>query len=75
MKLSEAKVGDGFKIVKIDGKSGFYARLKSTGVSENAVLTVVAIAPLGSPIAIKTGQTRIAISKTVASGITVEYVV
>lgn len=76
MKLSEVKAGGRVKILSTSGEKdkAFAARLKVTGIVAGAELQVIAVAPFGSPIAVKTRDIRLAVSRAEAENIAVEYV-
>ena len=74
MTLSELKVGENAKVIALKNADNIKARLKSMGLGVGTAITVINVAPLKSPIAIKCGNLRLAICRAEADKITVEYV-
>lgn len=73
MTLSDLKLNDRAKILNIrDGR--IKSRLFDMGIKIGKIVTVFAIAPFGTPLAIKCGNIRLAIAKSAAEVIAVNYV-
>ena len=71
MNLSDAKINDKLKIVNI-ADDGVKTRLYRMGLKIGSAVTVFAVAPFGTPIGVKFGNIRLAISKKTAEKITVQ---
>ena len=72
MKLSDAKISEKLKIISIGGS--VKSRLYDMGLKVGSEITVIAVAPLKTPICVKSGNTRLSIARSAAEIITVEYV-
>ena len=72
MNLSELRLNDRAKIVSFrDAK--IKARLYDIGYKVGSEIKVFALAPFGTPVGIKCGNIRLAIAKSTAEKITVQY--
>jgi len=69
--LLHVAVGKTTTVSKLSGGAGFKDRMKSMGVSEGKKLKVVAREPLGGPIVVRLGNTRLTIGRGMASKIKV----
>jgi len=69
--LSELHAGDQAEIVSVTGEPGLVQRLSEFGLIEGEIVEFVGRAPLGDPIEIRIGNTRLTLRKTEALGITV----
>ena len=74
LKLSEAKVGRKYLVVKIDGKGLVKRRIMDLGILPNSIVEVIRIAPLGDPIEILSRGVPISIRRSEASLIVVKEV-
>ena len=72
MKLSGVKAGKRVKIIGIHG-AALNTRLNSMGIKVGDEISVLLIAPFKTPVEIKKGNFRLALGKTEADSITVEY--
>jgi ferrous iron transport protein A len=69
--LDQAGIGQRFRIERIDGPPELVQRLLEFGLLDGEEVTVVGFAPLGDPIEIEVGSTRLSLRKHDAAGITV----
>ena len=69
--LSELHAGDQAEIVSITGEPSLVQRLSEFGLIEGESVEFVGRAPLGDPIEIRIGNTRLTLRKAEALGITV----
>jgi ferrous iron transport protein A len=69
--LDQAALGGRFRIERLDGPPELIQRLLEFGLLEGEVLTVVGFAPLGDPMEIEVGSTRLSLRKRDAAGIAV----
>jgi len=74
LKLSEAKVGKTYVVVKIYGKGLMKRRLMDLGIMTKAKLKVVGVAPLGDPLNIEVNGFNIAIRRNEASQVIVKEI-
>lgn len=74
MRLSEIKPYKKAKITAFLNSGEIKTKLENVGLKTGAVITVCNIAPLKTPIEIKCGNIRLAIAKSEAEKIVVEYV-
>lgn len=72
MKLSGVRIGERVKITHINGGT-LKARLDSMGIKVSDSVSVMNIAPFKTPVEIKKGNFRLAVGRTEADNITVEY--
>lgn len=70
--LSELPPGHSGIIRQLNGPAPVLQRLYEFGLLEGETVEVVRIAPLGDPIEIRVGQTRLSLRKTEAAGILTE---
>jgi ferrous iron transport protein A len=69
--LDQAALGGRFRIERLDGPPELVQRLLEFGLLEGETLTVVGFAPLGDPMEIEVGSTRLSLRKRDAAGIAV----
>jgi ferrous iron transport protein A len=69
--LDRALLGGRFRIERLEGPPELVQRLLEFGLLEGEVLTVVGFAPLGDPMEIEVGSTRLSLRKRDAGGIAV----
>lgn len=74
MRLSEIKPYKKAKITAFLNIGEIKTKLENVGLKTGAVITVLNIAPLNTPIEIKCKNIRLAIAKSEAEKIVVEYV-
>ena len=74
MTLAEVKKGEKVRITALRSDTKTLSAFTRVGLKTGMVLSVMNIAPFGSPIEIKIGNFRLAIAKREAAFITVEYV-
>ena len=70
--LSELRPGQRATVVSVTGDGPLIQRLAELGLFEGETLTVVALAPLGDPIEVHLGNTRLTLRQQEASTVTVE---
>lgn len=70
--LHELRPGSRATILSISGEQGLVQRLYEFGLLEGEEVEVLAIAPLGDPIEIRVGNTRLSLRKSEAAGISVK---
>jgi ferrous iron transport protein A len=69
--LSELRPGNRAEVLAVSGDPNLVQRLYEFGLLEGESVELVAIAPLGDPIEIRLGNTRLTLRKAEAAGITV----
>ena len=74
MTLAEVKKGEKIRITAFAADKKTLSDFTRVGLKTGMVLSVMNIAPFGSPIEIKIGNLRLAIAKRKAAFIKVEYV-
>lgn len=67
--LNDLRPGQSAAIVSIAGAPALVQRLYEFGLFEGETVEFVATAPLGDPIEIRTGNTRLSLRKSEAAGI------
>lgn len=67
--LSELRPGDRAEVIEVGGEPGLVQRLYEFGLLEGEVVELLAVAPLGDPIEILLGNSRITLRKAEAAGI------
>ena len=70
--LNELKPGASARVVSLNGTPSLIQRLAELGLFEGETLTVVALAPLGDPIEVHLGNTRLTLRQQEAASVTVE---
>jgi ferrous iron transport protein A len=69
--LSELLPGDRATVESVTGEAGLVQRLCEFGLLEGEEIELVAVAPLGDPIEIRLGSTRLSLRRSEAGGISV----
>ncbi len=72
--LSELRPGQRAEVLTISGDPNLVQRLYEFGLLEGETVELVAFAPLGDPIEIRLGNTRLTLRKAEAAGISVRIV-
>lgn len=72
--LSELRPGQRAEVLSLSGDPNLVQRLYEFGLLEGETVELVAIAPLGDPIEIRLGNTRLTLRKAEAAGIQVRVV-
>lgn len=62
------------KVLRFENDKRIITRINNVGIKVGDTITVANIAPFGTPVEIKTGNIRLAIARSEATKITVEYV-
>ena len=70
--LNELRPGASARVVSLNGTPSLIQRLAELGQFEGETLTVVALAPLGDPIEVHLGNTRLTLRQQEAATVTVE---
>ncbi len=71
MTLDRLNVGQCATVEKVGGDPAVVQRLGEFGLFEGEPIELVGIAPLGDPLEIKLGQTRLSLRKSEARGVRV----
>jgi ferrous iron transport protein A len=72
--LAELRPGARAEVVAVAGDPGLVQRLYEFGLLEGETVEVVALAPLGDPIEIRLGNTRLSLRKSEAAGVSIRIV-
>lgn len=72
--LAELRPGTRAEVLAISGDPGLVQRLYEFGLLEGETVEVLALAPLGDPLEIRLGNTRLSLRKSEAAGVTVRIV-
>ena len=72
--LSELRPGDRAEVLSIGGQPNLVQRLYEFGLLEGETVEMIGVAPLGDPIEIRVGNTRLTLRKTEAASIAVRVV-
>ena len=72
--LAELRPGSRAEVLAITGDPGLVQRLYEFGLMEGETVEVVALAPLGDPIEIRLGNTRLSLRKSEAAGVSVRLI-
>lgn len=70
--LNDLRPGQSAAILSISGAPALVQRLYEFGLFEGETVEFVATAPLGDPIEIRTGNTRLSLRKSEAAGIQIQ---
>ncbi|MDA1050884.1 MAG: FeoA domain-containing protein [Planctomycetota bacterium] len=70
--LSDAKVGQGGVVVRVDGMDDVAIRLLEMGLTPGTEFELIGIAPLGDPIEIEIRGYRLSLRKSEAARVTIE---
>ncbi|RKQ61855.1 ferrous iron transport protein A [Thermovibrio guaymasensis] len=74
MKLSQLKVGQRAKVVRVKSSQELSRRLRAMGLIKEEVITVEKVAPLGDPIEIRVKGTKLSLRKKEAENVEVEVI-
>ena len=69
--LDRLTPGQRAEVVALAGEPGLVQRFYELGMMEGEQVELVALAPLGDPIEIRLGNTRLTLRKAEAAGVTV----
>jgi ferrous iron transport protein A len=69
--LSELRPGDRGEVLSVGGEPGLVQRLYEFGLFEGETVEFLGTAPLGDPIEIRLGNTRLTLRKAEALGVAV----
>jgi ferrous iron transport protein A len=72
--LSELRPGDRAVVESVGGGASLVQRLYEFGLLEGEEVEVLALAPLGDPIEIRLGNTRLSLRKSEAAGVVVRLI-
>jgi ferrous iron transport protein A len=72
--LAELRPGGRAEVLSITGEAGLVQRLYEFGLMEGETVEVVALAPLGDPIEIRLGNTRLSLRKSEAAGVSIRLI-
>ncbi len=72
--LSDLKTGDRATVESVTGEPGLVQRLYEFGLLEGEEVELIALAPLGDPIEIRFGHTRLSLRRSEAAGIFVRRI-
>jgi ferrous iron transport protein A len=70
--LSDLRPGARAEVLAVSGEPGLVQRLYEFGLFEGEEIEVLALAPLGDPIEIRLGNTRLSLRKSEAAGVSVQ---
>jgi ferrous iron transport protein A len=70
--LDQVRPGQRATIVSLAGDPGLVQRLYELGLLEGEEIEVLALAPLGDPIEIRLGNSRLSLRRSEAAGIAVQ---
>ena len=71
MTLDQLAPGDVATVESLAGEAGLVQRLYEIGLFEGEAVEVVAFAPLGDPVEVRVGATRLSLRKREAAAVTV----
>ncbi len=74
MKLSQLKVGQRAKVVRVKSNPELSRKLRAMGLIKGEVITVEKVAPLGDPIEIRVKGTKLSLRKKEAENVEVEVI-
>ncbi|RLE53300.1 MAG: iron transporter FeoA [Candidatus Methanomethylicota archaeon] len=74
VRLSEVKVGQTARILRVEGRGSLRRRLIEMGVEPGALIKIERIAPLGDPIEVKVKGYYLSLRKSEACKVLVEVV-
>jgi ferrous iron transport protein A len=69
--LSDLRPGERASVVSVAGDPALVQRLYEFGLMEGEELELIALAPLGDPIEVRLGNTRLSLRRAEAVGVTV----
>ena len=67
--LDQLRPGQGGRVLSLQGDAALVQRLMELGVLEGEEIEVIGYAPLGDPIEIRLGNTRLSLRRREAAGI------
>jgi ferrous iron transport protein A len=70
--LSDLNPGQSAAIVALNGEPAMVQRLYEFGLLEGETVELLARAPLGDPLEVRIGNTRLTLRRTDAAGVTVD---
>jgi ferrous iron transport protein A len=73
--LDALRPGQRGRILEVGGEPGLVQRLLEFGFLDGEVVELVAIAPLGDPVEVRVGNTRLSLRRREAAGVRVELLV
>ena len=74
MKLCETVIGDKVQIVAVGCDEKTTEKLRAMGITAGTIAEVIRVAPFGTPIEIRSDNLRLAVCRSAAALIAVEYV-
>ncbi len=74
MKLSQLKVGQRAKVIRVKSNPELSRKLRAMGLIKGEVITVEKVAPLGDPIEIRVKGTKLSLRKKEAENVEVEVI-
>ena len=69
--LDQLRPGQRAEVLSVAGDPGLVQRLYELGLFEGERVELVALAPLGDPIEVRLGNSRLSLRKAEAAGVTV----
>jgi ferrous iron transport protein A len=72
LSLAQLRPGDRGRVLALAGADALAQRLMEMGVLEGEVVEVIALAPLGDPIEVRLGDSRLSLRRSEASRVEVE---
>jgi ferrous iron transport protein A len=72
--LSELRPGDRARVIALGCEAALTQRLYEFGLMEGEEVELLTLAPLGDPLEIRLGNTRLSLRRSEAAGITVQLV-
>ncbi|HEV3144049.1 MAG TPA: ferrous iron transport protein A [Gemmataceae bacterium] len=72
--LDQLRIGEKGQIQNVSGEPALVQRLLEMGLLEGEVVQVLAVAPLGDPIEISFGFSRVSLRRREAAGIQLERI-
>jgi ferrous iron transport protein A len=67
--LDKLRPGESGRIAALDGEPGLVQRLLELGFLDGELVEMVAIAPLGDPVEVRVGRTRLSLRRREAAGV------
>lgn len=71
--LADLQLGQKAQIVSLSGSPGLVQRLYELGLMEGESVELLAVAPLGDPIEVRVGHSRLSLRKVEAAGIAIRF--
>jgi ferrous iron transport protein A len=69
--LDQLRAGQAGRVERLDGDPALVQRLYEIGVLDGETVEVLGFAPLGDPVEVRVGNTRLSLRKREASAVTV----